>query len=82
LSGTNSLDVHFTGFSTLKLAEDFDSSSEITVSYATIPAVETVLVTCTDASKATEYLNSFTLVGADDYEIGVSEEAKLILKKK
>jgi len=82
LSGTNSLDVYFTGFSTLKLAEDFDSSSEITVSYATIPAVETVLVTCTDASKATEYLNSFTLVGADDYEIGVSEEAKLILKKK
>lgn len=82
LNGKNSLDAYFDNLPKLTLAEDFDSSSEITLSYATLPAEGTVLVTCTDASKATEYLNSFTLVGADDYEIGVSEEAKLILKKK
>ena len=84
--GKNSLDVYLTakryGQVMLKAAQTFDTSSKITLSYATLPAVDTVLVTCTDASKATEYLNSFTLVGADDYEIGVSEEAKLILKKK
>ena len=83
--GKNSLDVYLTakryGQVMLKAAQTFDTSSKITLSYATLPAVDTVLVTCTDASKATEYLNSFTLVGADDYEIGVSEEAKLILKK-
>ena len=63
LSGSNSLDVYFTEFSTLKLAEDFDTSSKITVAYKTAPAKGTAIVKCSNASLATNALGSFTLQG-------------------
>jgi len=72
LSGSNSLDVYFTGFSTLKLAEDFDTSSKITVAYQTAPAKGTAIVKCSNASLATNALGSFTLTGDNLKEFGMT----------
>ena len=72
LSGSNSLDVYFTGFSTLKLAEDFDTSSKITVAYKTAPAKGSTIVKCSNASLATNALGSFTLTRDNLKEFGIT----------
>ena len=72
LSGKNTLDAYFDTLPLIKLAEDFDTSSKITVAYKTAPAKGSTIVKCSNASLATNALGSFTLTGDNLKEFGIT----------